>query len=372
MPEIPDDHRVLVLCGDVPLVRLGTLRALEEAAGDDVGLLTVILDDPTGYGRVVRGADGTVHRIVEEKDADEAEKQLVEVNSGVMCLPAGPLRRWLHGVSSDNAQGEYYLPDVISAANADGVAVHALAIRDAVQVQGVNNRAQLAVVERAFQWRQADALMREQGLTLIDPARFDLRGRLTVGTDCVVDVNAVIEGEVEFGNGVHIGPNVYLRDCRIGDGAEILPNTVIEESEIGEDSIVGPFARMRPGTRLAEGAKVGNFVETKNSLVGPGSKVNHLSYVGDTEIGRHVNIGAGTITCNYDGANKHRTVIDDDAFIGSGTQLVAPVRVGRGATIGAGATLRRDAPDDGLTLCPSRQKTIAGWQRPRKKKPGDG
>lgn len=370
MLAIVDDHQVLVLCGDVPLIRAQTLQRLRQMAGEDLGLLTVLLADPSGYGRIVRDSAGGVAEIVEERDASAVQRTIREVNTGILCLPAARVRSWLNEVRCSNVQGEYYLTDVIALARRDGVAVQALATSEPIEVQGVNDRAQLALVERAYQQREAQRLMR-LGVSLMDPARFDLRGRLVCGTDVTIDVNCIFAGEVEIADGVYIGPNCLIRDSRIGANTRIASHCDIEGAIIGGDSQVGPFARLRPGTRMAGGAKVGNFVETKNAAIGKSSKVNHLSYIGDTELGAGVNVGAGTITCNYDGANKHHTVIEDDAFIGSGTQLVAPVRIGRGATIGAGSTIRRDAPEGTLTLSATPQKTIAGWRRPQKKpKPG--
>ena len=370
MPAIPDHHRVLVLCGDVPLISAASLRRLLEAAGDEPGLLTVRLADPTGYGRVLRENGDAVAAIVEEKDASPEQRAVDEVNTGLMCLPAGALRRWLAGLSSDNAQGEYYLTDVVAMARAEGLRVHAVEVAEPLEVQGVNTRAQLAQLERAFQHWTAQRLM-DAGVTLLDPARIDVRGELSCGTDVTIDVNCVFEGRVELADGVHVGPNCVLRDVRLGPGSVVEPSCVLEGVDAGASTAIGPFARMRPGTRLADRAKVGNFVEIKQSLVGPGSKVNHLSYVGDTRIGERVNVGAGTITCNYDGARKHATVLEDDVFIGSDTQLVAPVTVGRGATVGAGTTVTRDVPAGQLVLSRVPQNTVEGWERPRKDpKPG--
>jgi bifunctional UDP-N-acetylglucosamine pyrophosphorylase/glucosamine-1-phosphate N-acetyltransferase len=365
LPRIPASHRVLVLCADVPLLRRETLSQLLEATGDGAGLLAVTLEDPTGYGRVLRDADGDVRGIVEEKDASDAERRITEVNTGVMCLPAGRLAQWLDGLDRDNAQGELYLTDVIAMARRDGVRVALAFTDDALEVQGVNNRAQLAAVERAWQAREARRLMLA-GATVADPARLDVRGELHCGRDVFIDINCLFQGRVELADDVEIGPNCVVRDSRIGPGTRLEAGSVVDGADIGDGCSIGPLARVRPGTRLAAGARVGNFVETKNTRVGAGSKVNHLSYIGDAEIGAGVNIGAGTITCNYDGASKHRTVIGDDVFIGSGTQLVAPVTVGHGATIGAGTTLRDDAPADALTLTNGERRTIDGWRRPKK------
>jgi len=367
MPAIADDQTVLVMYGDVPLISAATLEPLVVTAGQGcVGLLTAELDDPAGYGRILHHADGSISGIVEEKDASAAQRAIREINTGFMAAPAARLRHWVADLDNNNAQGEFYLTDVIARAVADGVSVRGVSAANLEEVLGINDRAQLAVQERCYQQRQAVRCMRE-GITLLDPARFDLRGRLTAGEDVVIDVNAVLEGEIVLGSRVTLGPNVILRNTRVGDDVSILANCVIEDADIGSGSRIGPFARLRPETRLAEHTHVGNFVEIKKSDVGSGSKINHLSYVGDTTIGRDVNIGAGTITCNYDGANKHRTVIGDNVFIGSDTQLVAPVEVKDGATIGAGSTITRDAPANELTLSRAPQQTRAGWKRPVKK-----
>jgi len=367
MPGVADDDVVLVLYGDVPLVTAETLRRLAALADPKtVALLTVEMPDPAGYGRILRDEGGAVRGIVEEKDAGSADLRIREVSTGMMAVPARRLRRWLGVLDNDNAQGEYYLTDVIAAAVAEATSVHTLHPNSAMEVMGVNTRVQLAELERGYQRAQAERLMLI-GATLADPERLDVRGEVSVGRDVYIDVNVVLEGRVVIGDGVCIGPNNYLRDVEVGDGTQILPNCVIEESSIGPGSRVGPFSRLRPEVHLAKGVHVGNFVELKKSQVGEGSKVNHLSYVGDTEVGSRVNIGAGTITCNYDGANKHKTIIGDDVFIGSDTQLVAPVKVGDGATIGAGSTITRDAPPDELTLSRSRQTSRPGWTRPRKK-----
>ena len=338
----------LVLYGDVPLIRPSTLRRLIEAAGADMlALLTAHLDKPQGYGRIVR-VDGAVKRIVEEKDADDAEKAIGEINTGIMVAPTAALARWLPGLSKQNAQGEYYLTDIVAMAVAEGMPVVTAHPAAAWETEGVNDKSQLAALERVQQRNIAEALM-EQGVTLADPARIDVRGELRCGRDVFIDVNCVFEGRVV-----------------LGDGVRINANCVIQDAVVGAQSIVGPFARLRPGTVLAEDVHVGNFVEVKNSTIAAHSKANHLTYLGDATIGSRVNVGAGTITCNYDGANKFRTVIEDDAFIGSDTQLVAPVTVGRGATLGAGTTLSRDAPPDQLTVSRARQVSIPGWKRPTK------
>ncbi len=343
---------VLVLYGDVPLIRATTLQRLIAAAGGDkLALLTAHLDDPHGYGRIVR-IDGKVVRIVEEKDADDAERAIKEINTGILVAPGEALARWLPQLGIANAQGEYYLTDIVAMAVAEGMAVVTAHPDANWEADGVNSKSQLARLERIHQRNFAEALM-EQGVTLVDPARIDVRGELVCGRDVFIDVNCVFEGRVE-----------------LHDGARINANCVIQDAVVGPHSIIGPFARLRPGTVLAEDVHVGNFVEVKNSTVAAHSKANHLAYVGDAAIGSRVNIGAGTITCNYDGANKHRTVIEDDVFIGSDTQLVAPVTVGKGATLGAGTTLTRDAPPDALTVSRPKQVSIAGWKRPVKQKKG--
>ncbi len=369
LPGIADDRAIVVMYGDVPLIRHATLDALlAYAARGDIALLTAELDQPTGYGRIVRDNDGHIAGIVEEKDASDAQRLICEINTGFMAAPAGRLRGWVAALDNDNAQGEFYLTDVIALAVADGVTVSAVSTQDPHEILGVNDRLQLAGLERRYQHRQAESCM-QAGVTLIDPARFDLRGSLQAGHDVVIDVNAVLEGDVVLGDRTTIGPNVVLRDTSIGDDVAVLANCVIEEAIIGSGVRIGPFARIRPETRLADHSHVGNFVEIKKSDVGEGSKINHLSYIGDTSVGHGVNIGAGTITCNYDGASKHRTVIGNDVFIGSDTQLVAPVEVKDGATIGAGSTITRDAPAGELTLSRAPQQTRKGWQRPVKKQP---
>ena len=366
MPGIPDDATVLVLYGDVPLIEAATLKPLVAAARDGrLALLGVRLEDPTGYGRLIRDAAGRVVRIVEQKDASPAELAVAEVNTGILAAPAGRLRAWLDGLSNANSQGEYYLTDIVEKAVADGVDVEARLAPTVAEVLGINDRAQLAGLETALRARITSELM-AAGVTLVDPARIDVRGRLECGRDVLIDVNAVFDGVVELGDEVSVGPNVLIRDSRLGAGCVVHANTVIEGAEIGPGCELGPFARLRPGSELAEGVKIGNFVELKKSRVGVGSKVNHLSYVGDAEIGTRVNVGAGTITCNYDGANKHRTVIGDDAFIGSNTSLVAPVEIGAGATIGAGSTISKDAPGGELTVARGKQVTVRGWKRPVK------
>jgi bifunctional UDP-N-acetylglucosamine pyrophosphorylase/glucosamine-1-phosphate N-acetyltransferase len=355
----------LVLYGDVPLTRASTLRRLIEAAGNNsLALLTAHLDNPRGYGRIVRVA-GKVTRIVEEKDADDAERSITEINTGILVAPTAALARWLPGLGNRNAQGEYYLTDIVALAVAEGMPVVTAHPDAAWETEGVNSKVQLAALERVHQCNVAAALL-EAGVTLADPARIDVRGELLCGRDVAIDVNCVFEGRVELAERVSIGPNCVLKNCRIGSGAKIAPFCHIEDAVVGAESIVGPYARLRPGTELGRDVHIGNFVEVKNSSIADHSKANHLAYIGDATIGSRVNVGAGTITCNYDGANKFRTVIGDDAFIGSDTQLVAPVTVGRGATLGAGTTLTRDAPPDQLTVSRARQMSIPGWKRPVK------
>lgn len=366
LPGIPADSQVLVLFGDVPLLTAATLKTLLDAShGDDLLVLTVDMEDPTGYGRILRDGE-MVTGIVEEKDASAAQKEIAEINTGVMLCPAARLKTWLGRLSNDNAQGEYYLTDVIAMAVADGVAVHGIKAQNPVEVMGINDRKQLAEAERALQARLVDELMRE-GVGFADPSRVDIRGKLTCGRDVFIDINAVFEGEVTLGNGVRIEANNVIRDSTLGDAVVVHPNCHIEGAIAGNDCEIGPFARLRPGAELAENVKVGNFVEIKKSTVAGGSKVNHLTYIGDCEIGVNVNVGAGTITCNYDGANKHRTRIGDGVFIGSGVNLVAPIEVGSGATVGAGSTLTKSVPADQLTLERSKQVTVKGWKRPTKK-----
>jgi bifunctional UDP-N-acetylglucosamine pyrophosphorylase / glucosamine-1-phosphate N-acetyltransferase len=368
MPQVPDDHLVLVLYGDVPLVQLETLARLVAEAGEkSIAILSVMLADPTGYGRIVRDGAGNVVRIVEHKDANTKERAIHECNTGLMCVPAGRLRQWLAQLKNDNAQGEYYLTDVIVAAVRSGLKVNAVIAPTATEVLGVNDKRQLAELEAAYRERRATELMLA-GVTLVDPTRFDARGPLKVGRDVFIDVNVVLEGAVTLGNRVHIGPNVLIRDADIGDDTVIHANCVIDRAIVGPNCSIGPFARFRPASSLAAGVHIGNFVEVKNSVLGAGSKANHLTYLGDTTVGEKVNVGAGTITCNYDGANKWRTEIGAGAFIGSGTMLVAPVKVGAGATIGAGSTITKDTPADRLTLERAKQVTIEGWKRPEKKK----
>jgi bifunctional UDP-N-acetylglucosamine pyrophosphorylase/glucosamine-1-phosphate N-acetyltransferase len=365
---VDDAATVIVLYGDVPMVSEHSLQAMLDAAGHDaVGLMTATLEDPAAYGRIVRDENQRFKAIIEYSDANDAQRGIKEINTGFLAAPAGRLKKWLGQVDRNNAQGEYYLTDIFSLAVADGVGVETCQPVDVHEILGINSRADLAVVERIYQQLAAAHLM-QQGLTLHDPARFDLRGTLMHGQDCSIDINVVIEGDVVLGDRVAIGPNCILKDMRIGDDVNIDANCVLEQAVIGTAARIGPYARLRPEADIGEQAHIGNFVEIKKSRIGSDSKVNHLSYIGDSEVGSGVNVGAGVITCNYDGANKHRTIIGDDAFIGSDTQLVAPVRVGTRATIGAGSTITRDTPDDTLTLSRAEQVSVDGWQRPEKKK----
>jgi len=368
LPRLSDDSVTLVLYGDVPLTHVRTLQPLVTAAGaGKLGLLTINLAQPDGYGRIVRDADGRVRRIVEHKDASPAERAIHEVNTGILAVATRHLRRWIEELKNDNAQGEYYLTDIIALAVRDGVVVDTYQPGFEWEVLGVNSKAQLAQLERIHQGEIAQALL-DAGVTLMDPARLDVRGTLSCGRDVVIDVNCVFDGHVKLGDGVQVGANCVLRNVQIAAATRIDAFTLIDDAEIGEANRLGPFSRIRPGTTLARDVHVGNFVEIKNSQIDDGSKVNHLSYIGDATVGKRVNIGAGTITCNYDGAHKHRTVIEDDVFVGSDTQLVAPVTVGQGATLGAGTTLTRDAPAGELTLSRAKQLTVGGWKRPLKQK----
>jgi bifunctional UDP-N-acetylglucosamine pyrophosphorylase/glucosamine-1-phosphate N-acetyltransferase len=368
MPAIPDDHDVLVLFGDVPLVRAPTIANLAaQASARSIGLLTVQLVDPSGYGRIVRDGAGNVVRIVEQKDANTKERAIREINTGLMSAPAKALRKWLAALRNDNAQGEYYLSDIIVAAVRDGLRVNAVMAPTEMEVMGVNDKVQLAQLEAALRADKAKQLMLD-GVTLADPLRVDVRGTLRTGRDVYIDVNAVFVGDVELGDRVRIGPNCYLKDCRIEADAQIHPNSVMEGAVVGARSLIGPFARLRPQSVLHEDVHIGNFVEVKKSEIGAGSKANHLTYLGDASVGRKVNVGAGTVTVNYDGVNKHRTEIGDNAFIGSGSMLVAPVKIGANANTGAGSTITKDAPEGKLTVGRARQVTIEGWKRPEKKK----
>ena len=371
--QLNDAVPTLVLYGDVPLTDVASLQRLIAAAGiDKLAILTVNMADPTGYGRIVRehGAQGNITRIVEQKDATPAERAITEVNTGILVAPTAQLKEWLATLSNNNAQGEYYLTDIVARAVADGVAVASAQPGAVWETLGVNSKVQLAELERIHQRNLANALL-EQGVTLLDPARLDVRGTLTCGRDVTIDVGCIFEGDVHIADGARIGAHCVIVNARIASGAQIKPFCHIEDAAVGANSVIGPYARLRPGTTLAEDVHIGNFVEIKNSQIAAGSKANHLAYVGDATVGSRVNIGAGTITCNYDGANKFRTVIEDDAFIGSDSQLVAPVTVGKGATLGAGTTLTKDAPAGALTISRARQVTLTGWQRPVKRKKQD-
>ena len=360
-----DDDFIVIAYGDVPLIKSKTLQALADSLQqNDLTILTTVLDNPKGYGRIVREA-GRVACIVEEKDADDTIKQITEVNSGFIAAKGGDLKRWLQALQPENAQGEYYLTDCVGMAVAENKRVDTLICENPNEVEGVNNREQQAKLERVYQQQQAKTLM-ENGTSLLDPNRIDIRGNLTVGKDVIIDVNAVFIGDVKLGDNVVIHPNCVIQDSVIGSNVTIYPNSVLEQAKVADNCSIGPFARLRPGADLQKQAKVGNFVEIKKSQIGEGSKVSHLSYIGDTEMGKDVNIGAGTITCNYDGVNKHLTQIGDNAFIGSCTQLVAPVSVGNYATIGAGSTITKDAPAEQLTLARAKQISRSGWQRPTK------
>ena len=359
-------ERVLILYGDVPLIEVATLeRLLHKVGAQQIALLTVNLDDPTGYGRIVRDDQGVVQAIVEHKDASAEQKLITEGNTGILAVPGERLGDWLGRLSNSNAQGEYYLTDVIAMAVADGLVVATEQPLDAMEVQGANDRRQLAELERHYQLRAAHRLM-AQGVTLRDPARFDLRGEVTVGRDVLIDINVILEGKVVIEDGVEIGPNCVIRDSTLRRGAVIKANSHLEGAELGEGADCGPFARLRPGAVLGAKAHVGNFVEVKNSHLGEGAKAGHLAYLGDADIGSRTNIGAGTITCNYDGANKFRTVLGEDVFIGSNSSLVAPVSLGDGATTGAGSVITADVPAGTLALGRARQTLIEGWQRPQK------
>ena len=359
--------QTLVLYGDVPLTTVATLKRLLQAAKDGLAILTVDLADPSGYGRIVRNAAGQVQRIVEQKDASEAEKAICEINTGIMVMPTARLSDWLGKLKNNNAQGEYYLTDIVALAVGEGLPVHTAQPEGEWEVLGVNSKVQLAELERQHQRNIAERLLVD-GVRLADPARIDVRGELHHGRDVAIDVGCVFEGKVELGDAVEIGPYCVLKNVKVGPGTRIAAFCHFEDAVIGPDGVLGPYARLRPGTELGPEVHIGNFVEVKKSIIGAQSKANHLAYIGDAEIGQRVNVGAGTITCNYDGANKFKTIIEDDAFIGSDTQLVAPVTVGRGATLGAGTTLTKNAPPDALTVSRARQVTLPGWVRPQKVK----
>lgn len=366
LPHLDSDATTLILLGDVPLIEADTCRQLLQQAESGFALLTVNKPDPSGYGRIVRNAQGKVTAIVEHKDATAEQREICEVNTGIMAVANAHLSAWLQRLRNDNSQGEYYLTDIVAMAVNQGMTVVASMIHDESQVTGVNSKQDLAGLERVYQMRYATQLM-QRGVTLLDPFRIDVRGELQVGKDVEIDVGCVFSGKVSLGDGVRIGPYCVIGNAEIGSGTQIAAYTHIEQASLAACCRIGPFARLRPGTELNDETHVGNFVELKNAQVDVGSKINHLSYVGDTTVGKQVNIGAGTITCNYDGANKFRTVIGDHAFIGSDSQLVAPVTIGAGATIGAGSTVTKDAPPGELTLARGRQTTIKGWKRPQKK-----
>lgn len=365
LPHLNDDTLTLVLYGDVPLIQPGTL---EKMLGEQqvLTLLTIHLDNPTGYGRIVRDSTGNVRCIVEEKDATTDQRTIHEVNTGILAVPTHLLRNWLSKLRNDNVQGEYYLTDIVAMAVAQGVTVHTVQPAHEWEVAGVNNKTQLAKLERTWQYEQAHQLL-IHGVTLADPARLDVRGKLVCGRDVEIDVGCIFEGDVYLGNGVRVGAYSVIKGTHIGANTYIEPYSHIDQVNIGDNCRIGPYARLRPGSKLHNEVHIGNFVEVKNSEIAASSKANHLSYIGDSSVGSRVNIGAGTITCNYDGANKHRTIIEDDVFVGSNTQLVAPVKIGRGATIGAGSTITRDTPEGELTLSRAKQITLPGWQRPSKK-----
>lgn len=367
VPELDESVPTLILYGDVPLIGIESLRRLVAVAGNErLGILTVEMPDPTGYGRIIR-VDGRIRRIVEQKDGREEELAVKEINTGMMVVPTVSLKRWLSSLTNDNAQGEYYLTDIVSRAVSENIDIVSSQPDDISEIMGVNSKKQLAKLERVYQKNIASRLL-DDGVSLADPDRIDVRGSLQCGRDVFIDVNCVFEGEVTLADGVTVGPNCVVRNCLIGENAEIRPFCHLDGAKIGPGSLIGPYARLRPGAELGEEVHIGNFVEVKNSHIAAQSKANHLAYVGDSTVGSRVNIGAGAITCNYDGANKHRTIIGDDAFIGTNCELVAPVRVGSGATIGAGTTLTKDAPAGSLTISRARQTTINDWKRPVKSK----
>ncbi|MCS5591276.1 MAG: bifunctional UDP-N-acetylglucosamine diphosphorylase/glucosamine-1-phosphate N-acetyltransferase GlmU [Gammaproteobacteria bacterium] len=367
MPDIDDDSICLVLYGDVPLIQSVTLKTLiEQANSSGFALLSVVLENPTGYGRIKRDAQGEIIAIVEQKDASKSELKINEINTGIMAVKASLLRDYLDKLKPNNAQGELYLTDIVEMANANNVTISSCICDYAAEVMGVNDKNQLAELERLLQQKQVDGFMAD-GLGVRDPARFDCRGTLCFGKDCIIDINVVFEGDNELGSNVTIAPNCIIKNAKIGDNSEIKANSLIEDSTVGSNTAIGPFARLRPESHIGNSAKIGNFVEIKKSTIGNTSKVSHLSYVGDSTIGEGVNVGAGVITCNYDGANKYQTIIKDGAFIGSDTQLIAPVTIGKNATIGAGATITKDVPDESLSLSRNKQTTLSNWQRPSKK-----
>jgi len=363
---VPSSDEVLILYGDVPLITHETLAHLVLVSRESgFSLLTSYIDDPRGYGRIIRDSKGDITSIVEEKDATEEQRAVCEINTGMMCVKAKWLKQWLANLNNGNSQGEYYLTDVIKMAVDEGIIIESIKSESVLEIQGVNDRRQLAELERYYQMIQAHHLM-NQGVTLMDPHRFDLRGDLETGKDVVIDINTIIEGSVSIGNNVSIGPNCHIKDADIGDNVVIQSNSVIDNAVIGKHCIIGPFARIRPETRLSDNVHIGNFVEVKKSQIDDGTKINHLSYIGDSDIGKNTNIGAGSITCNYDGAHKHTTTIGDNVFVGSDTQLVAPVSIGNNVTIGAGTTVTKDVQENMLTVSRAEQKIIKGWKRPKK------
>jgi bifunctional UDP-N-acetylglucosamine pyrophosphorylase/glucosamine-1-phosphate N-acetyltransferase len=367
IPALCSDAVVIVLYGDVPLIRPSTIEKILDVVTDTtMGLLTINLENPQGYGRIVRNGQQEITEIIEQKDASVEQLKITEVNTGVLALRSTQLREWLPKITNNNAQGEYYLTDLVAIARAEGVEVISVNPESATEVEGVNNRIQLSQLERAHQRQLAEVLM-ESGTSLADPARFDQRGELNAGTDNFIDINCVFNGSVTIGSNVSIGANCQISDSTIGDGVSILPNTIIESSVVGDRAVIGPFARLRPGTELGSDTKVGNFVETKKAVVGKGSKINHLSYVGDAQLGENVNIGAGTITCNYDGVSKHKTDLGDGVFVGSNSTLVAPIKVDKGGFVAAGSTVTSEVPSDSLAVGRAKQRNIKGWKRPTKK-----
>lgn len=367
LPTIKPDKRILVLYGDVPLITAETLQKfIQETPANSIGIITAILDNPHGLGRILRNENDQILEIIEEQDTNAAQRKIKEINSGIYLFPSHLLEKYLPNLKNQNKQQEFYLTDLIKYAVKERISIKSFIASNNEEILGINDRSQLAYLERCYQKRLANKFM-QQGVTLADPDRFDIRGELSTGQDVFIDINVICEGRVIIGKHCHIGPHVILRNVILGDQVEIRAHSIIDGAEIAAESIIGPFARIRPGTVIAEHARVGNFVEIKNSMIGIGSKINHLSYVGDSQIGKQVNIGAGTITCNYDGINKYRTIIEDNVFIGSNTQLVAPIKIGEGATIGAGSTITKDAPPHQLTLCRTQQKTIANWKRTKKK-----
>ena len=366
IPHIPDNDLAMILYGDIPMITANTLHRLEKVARETgFGLLTSYIDNPQHYGRIIRNDIGDVIRIVEEKDASDEERDICEINTGMMAVSATSLKNWVKSLDNKNTQNEFYLTDIIAMAVNDGVKINTINPDSAVEIRGINDRAQLAEIERYYQLIQAHQLMR-RGVSIMDPSRFDLRGDLEIGQDIMIDINVLLEGRMKIGDHVKIGANCCIRDSIIGENVEILPNCVIDNAIIGNECRIGPFARIRPDTVLDENVHIGNFVEIKKSRVGKDTKVNHLTYIGDSDIGKDVNVGAGTITCNFDGAKKHKTIIEDDVFIGSDVQLIAPVKIGKGATIAAGTTVTMDVENDVLAIGRAKQQTVKNWKRPKK------